>query len=352
MKLAFIPFLTHCLFKNFHKIINEKWVVWYLALVLIVFVISVFTPFIIGGGVNFYFFTDILGFGLTVVSLPILYAAFKYKTITILFIEKISAKYLTIISFYIIFYYVISGGMKISITPEMQIPMAIIFGAYFFGLNKSYRPSLWIFSLVLVACILSQLRENVIVYLLLLVICLTRKWIWVRWTLAGLGLFTLVLSAVFYSSMTKEVISIVFGFENIQDILSPSVLQRFVEIDLVFAEMAKVPLSFFWGQGFGATYENINNQLEFYGDRVHNIHSTPTMLYLRNGPYGVFLFFSVFVFACIKIFSRNDYQFRVALIVVVFCLTLFFNQYLYWNIHFGLILAMWWFGKYIERPID
>lgn len=346
MKLVFLPFLIFCIFFNFSSIIKERGLFWYAAVVLICLILSMTTPFISGKGTNFYYYTDALGFAVTIISIPVVYVALKNKKISFGLIEKTSVQFLIIISIYIILYYFISGGMKISITPEMQIPMAIMFGAYFFSPRSGYRVPMWVFPLVFIGCLLSQLRENMVVFMLLTIICLMRWSRLARLVLGGIGTMVIIMFAINNLTEITDVKNAIISADQNNDFLDISIMQRFVEIDMVYTELQRNPLSLFLGQGFGATYENIDGKLIFYGGQVHNVHSTPAAVYLRNGLYGVILYFIVFAFASFTIFSKNNLVFRTSLCLVIMYATLFFNQYLYWNVQFGLSVAMWLYSMY------
>jgi hypothetical protein len=109
----------------------------------------------------------------------------------------------------------------------------------------------------------------------------------------------------------------------------------------MFREMSRSWISLIFGEGFGATYENKDGVLIYYGPQVHNAHSTPFLLYFRNGFYGLLLFLIPGLIAAVTIFSRDDRLFRASLALGVMYLALLFNQYLYWGVQFGMGVALW-----------
>lgn len=349
LKLAFLPFLVFAATYNFSQILNERYFLSFVLIASPCFILSIISPFISGKGFNFFFFTDAIGLAYTFLSILVTYAILKNRTLPLKLVEKVSTYYVVIMSACIIVYYFLSGGMKISITPETQIPLAIAFGAYFFPTRNSYRPPEWVFVVAAIAGFTSQLRESLVVFLLLATFCLMRKLLgstWIKILAAGAGLAMVALLVAFYFS----------GLSNIGESIAylhidGSVMQRFVEVDLVFKEMQKTPLSFILGQGFGATYENIDDQLIQYGTQVHNVHSTPAAVYFRNGIYGLTLYFSVLICVCVTIFSRDSFVFRTSLVLMIMYATLFFNQYLYWNLQFGLAVAMWIYSLHHRKSI-
>ena len=119
--------------------------------------------------------------------------------------------------------------MKISITPEMQIPMAIIFGVYFFRSETSYRPPLWIFPLVFLGCLLSLLRENLIVFGLLTILCLFRRYRFSRWIFGSVGSVALLMIII---NNLPEISLLLNAILNTQTLgfIDTSIMQRFIEI--------------------------------------------------------------------------------------------------------------------------
>lgn len=120
-----------------------------------------------------------------------------------------------------------------------------------------------------------------------------------------------------------------------------SLNQRLIEMELMFKEMSRSWLSLILGEGFGAQYENKGGVLIYYGPQVHNAHSTPFLLYFRNGIYGLLLFIIPGLIAAVTIFARDDRLFRASLALGVMYLALMFNQYLYWGVQFGMGVALW-----------
>jgi hypothetical protein len=342
MKLSLIPFFLIGLLKCNKAILSEKTFIIIFPLLLFLTAQSLFTPFIIGKGINKYYFTDAIGMLLPILSIFIVVALLKKGVIDLYFIEKTSTHFVVIVSIYIVIYFIASGGMKISITPETQIPLAIMFGAYFFKVNGGYKPKLWMFILAFAGCYYSLLREGLIVFGLLILITFLRKIIgggsvW-RALLISLMIGFAVIAS-FYIQTATNLIQTIVSNNNGSD-LDGSILQRFVEIDMVIYEMTRSPISLLLGQGFGAHYGNIDEKLLAYGETVHNIHSTPIMIYFRNGIIGLFLYLALIIYTLKSLLSKSDIIFRCATTGIIFIASLLFNQYFYWNIQVGIVVGM------------
>jgi hypothetical protein len=342
MKLALFPFFFLTLLKFWKQIVSGRDFIFWLPLIGLCAVGSLISPFVTGKGITGYYFSDFVGFSVAVGSVFACYTLFKLGKLDLSFIEKVSVQYLILISVYIVGYFFLSGGMKISITPEMQIPMAIAFGAFFFKRENGYVPGIWVFPVIFVGCYFSLLRENLIVFGLLLAICLARRIAGSVMSWRVIGFAGSALLAVVVVLLFSQIVS---SFQELtvrgaNQVLDDSLLQRFVEVEMVWSEMERAPLSWWIGQGFGAEYANYSGELIFYDRYVHNIHSSPMMVYFRNGALGIVLYMFVFMSGVVCLFSRSMFVFRSALCVTVFFATLFFNQYLYWNVQFGLIVGL------------
>jgi hypothetical protein len=342
MKLALFPFFLLTVLLYWKPIVSNGYFLLWLPLIALCALISLISPFVTGKGFSTYYLPDFVGFSVSVISIFACYALFKLGKLDLKLIDKLAAQYLIVISLYIVGYFFLSGGMKISITPEMQIPMAFLFSAYFFRRRDGYIPSIWIFPLVFAGCYFSLLRENLVVFGLLLAICLARRVAGsvMSWRVIGvvgsicIGAIALLFFAQLVASFQE------LTARGADQVLDDSILQRFLEVEMVWSEMERSPLSWWIGQGFGAEYANYSGQLTFYKSYVHNIHSSPMMVYFRNGALGLSLYVFVFLSAIGGLFSRSILVFRSALCVTVFFATLFFNQYLYWNVQFGLIVGL------------
>lgn len=354
MKLVFLPFLAVGAIVVYRRVLVDKTAFLVAALVVPLFLLSLVSPFVTGGGLGFYYFTDAAGFIVSVGSVIVIYLLLRGHHLTVALFEKLLTWFLVIVSAYTIFYYYFSGGMKISITPEMQIPMAVAMGAYFFPGKFGYRPPVWLFFLVALACAHSLLRENIFVFSLLGMACMCGSFFYS----VERGRILRFLFAVFFAFIVCFFLGVVdFSWGSSFSAamhkhheagnavavmrVDGSVMQRYDEAALVFKEMSKAPFSFLLGKGFGATYENVDGVLLYYGERVHNIHSTPIAVYYRNGLYGIIVYLIPGIAAAFTIFSRNPFVFRTSLCVGILYATLFFNQYLYWNVQYGLAVAMW-----------
>jgi hypothetical protein len=339
MKLVYLPFLAISLLCIPAHFFGSKAFTRYLLLILPVFLISLSAPFILGLTINYYYFTDAIGLAVTLIAVPVSYLLLRNGLLSIKEIEQIFAAYLLVVSLYIVLYFIVGAGEKLSITPEMTLPMAIVLSAYVFPSSPERPPSIWLIFLIAVACVLSQLRENMMAFLLVAVLCGVRER--GRRSLTLLGLATIVV--VTFLAVKPNVFDrpAFFRKMNIEGtIINPSIDQRRIEIELMLLEMRKSPESFVLGVGFGATYENTRGELAYYGERVHNAHSTPFVVYFRNGAYGVALFVLPLTAAVFLLWSKRQIAFRMSLCALIFYGVMVFNQYLYWNVQYGLLVAL------------
>ncbi len=377
MKLAYMPFIALALYVYFKDMLRDRPTVLAAAVIAPVFIISLIMPLLLNEPISTgYYVTDTAGLGITVLSSFIFYAMLRDKSLDLAFIETISAQFCFVISIYMIVYFFASSGDKISVTPEIQIPMAIVIGAYLAPVNGRVRPPIWLIALIAIACALSQLRENVVIFAIAGAACIVRGFFFrADWRPAFLFV-AVSISAVMVLPATRTALLDRYQslqlFDNISvdifnepsgDIIKKpsgdvgsatkeqkievfvdsSLNQRFVEIGLMSQELSKSALTLVMGKGFGATYENRGGVLIYYGERVHNAHSTPFLVYFRNGIYGFILFALPAIFAFVTLFSKNTLLFRASLTLGMMYLALLFNQYFYWGVQFGLALAFWFY---------
>lgn len=439
--------------------------------------ISLLVPFFFTDQTDFfYYITDSVGLILTIVSIIVFYQLLHVGAMTLNDIENIFAEFCLVLSIYMIIYYFASGGDKISITPEVHIPMAIVIGAYLSPVPHGYRPSIWLIALIGLACALSQLRENLVIYALVGAVCVLRSLFYpgnkreAALFVAATLIIVLVLP-VPRNLVLDRFVSMEFSLKaplvtvaevekapppapepaaapgrSIIDAQAPrqpvaqsvpeartgtlataapplpspaagavetqapspltarqageraaessgqrpasgasaepatsadvpvaaiqaplphktepaeplqtqtevsiskevftdgSLNQRVIEMNLMLQELSQSAAMLVLGKGFGATYENKDGVLIYYGARVHNAHSTPFLVYFRNGLYGVVLYFIPLALVMFTIFSRNVILFRASLALLVIYVALFFNQYFYWGYQFGLAMALW-----------
>jgi len=380
MKLAFMPFLLVSVLNLRKELINSAYIKFLLFVASPCFVISFVTPFFTNDSISYFYYTsDAVGLAVALISIFVFLELFKNGSLDVINIERIFSVFLTIVSIYIIIYYFFSGGDKISITPEMYIPMAVVIGAYLCPVKGGSAPPFLLIALVAFACALSQLRENLVIYAAVGVICILRGLVLaprngrnaMLFLVATLivGVFTpgsQTLVAERLSSMTMKVgplfpgvmdgvptfaegwlqsLGKAVGVESTEEEKSGpiftdgSINQRIVEVQLMYDEMALSPWTFLLGKGFGATYENKEKVLIYYGERVHNAHSTPFVVFFRNGLYGIILYLVPAVLAVFTLFSRNVLVFRASLTVLIMYAAFMINQYFYWNVNFGLAVA-------------
>ncbi len=339
MKLAFVPFIAVSFLYAFPDLLQEKIFRVFLVLTIPVFVFSLSAPFYLDLGISHYYFTDAFGLALTLIAGPVAYALLKRGFLIFQELEKLSAAYLLIVSSYIVLYFIFGNGEKISTSPEMTMPMAIVLSAYVFPSSSAYRPSVWLMLLVAISCVLSQLRENMAAFLLVAGLCAARER--GRRSLVLLSLAGIVFAVFFLVRPHTFDRPALFSSNEIgEKIVNLSVKQRQIEIALMQAEMQKEPGAAILGMGFGATYENSLGVLKYFGDRIHNAHSTPAVVYFRNGAYGLFLFVLPLVAALWLVWDRRPVVFRLSLCMLIFYAAMIFNQYLYWNVQYGLMIGI------------
>lgn len=245
---------------------------------------------------------------------------------------------------------------KVSIPPDIHYGIAIAILMYLIAPPMDRR--LWIIPFLIIAGIgAAQLRINFLVAIL----CIGAGWFFAiflsgRVGLSGLTLRTTMVLFVLIAPFLTPVVGMVQRLSPETLIVSQEALdnpaprtrenvgvdQRYVEVELVFAEMAREPLSYLTGKGFGATFENVNGIFVDKDDRIHSVHNSVVAVWLRNGLLGVALFLIPAALAVITCFQRRSRDLYVAsvglLMIYLACLT---DQYVYWGGYFGIALAIW-----------
>jgi hypothetical protein len=362
MKLALIPFLIVATAAVFPEILKDKMLRRAAWITVPCFAISLVMPWVHGDAINHYYVTDFAGLAVTVSALVVVFALLNRGILTLAWIERVFAAFLFIAASYTAIFFLINDGLKLNIPLEMHIPLALVLGAYLTPVEGGYRPPFIIVPIIALACLLSVLRENILIYTLVGAFCIVRSvFISSCRKAALLYIATTILLFVVVPDTRNLVIdrwhSIAImkpGEANNSDykyfsFIDASINQRLVEMELMYNEMRKEPMSFYTGKGFGATYKNINDVLIYYGERVHNAHSTPFLVYFRNGPPGLLLFMAIGIAAGITLFSRNTFVFRTSLCVLALYGALLFNQYLYWSVQYGLAVALWLYSLQHRR---
>jgi hypothetical protein len=349
MKLTYIPFILLAYFRFGRSITKDRLLRNLFFATLPVFGLSLVVPLILSTPISTVdYVADALGFAMMLAAVCVFYSMLKLRAITFDFIEKASKEFCWIISGYTLLYFIVSAGDKISITPELQIPMTIAIGGYFTPIRKTTRTSIWLVGAVIGATVLSQLREYLVIFGLTILICSVRGLI-LRRLNSSLFLVLGSIAIVFSIPATRSVLverlesmRLASNDSNTQtsEVFSDGSLnQRVREANLMILELKRSPTTQITGKGFGATYRN-SGVLIYYGERVHNAHSTPFVVYFRNGVPGLLLFSAPLCFASITLFSKNTRLFRSSLTVCMMYVTLLFNQYFYWGVQYGMSLAL------------
>lgn len=345
MKLSYIIVLVGMLiFCGFRVTKNINWrdylIIWGLLLTVL---FSTFSPFMSEIGSLKYLISDFVGFLL----IPIYYvAAVSYIKKTENGIENfinLIIDFTVAISIVVIFYYIYSGGDKVSIPPELHFGAAISFAAVIFCKNKIKLSSYIKIIIIIFACVVSQQRIN----LLILIVPIALYVLMNAFNVKKIVLFftILVLFAyvifIFKSDLLTQVImsfalteSSQGGFED------GSANQRIVEISLIINEMSKFDyLTQIFGKGLGAEYENLGGTIPHYDEYMHHAHSSPFLIWLRNGLFGVVIFFILpLIYA--PLFRKNNFNYIALSGLISTYLALLVDQYIYWGALYSFSLAL------------
>lgn len=310
---------------------------------------------------NFYFAADALGILTTIMCILVTLRTLRRSPdfLRILFNTIMAGAVVT--SVIIIIYYLISNGYKVSIPPDIHFGTALVF---LFVLSSRHPSWALRAAAVVVAAGISasQFRMQMIVAAFSIAAGLA-------WTFLHHGRREIVQRAaeaavlvmvVLYSfgSAASETLARLIAIESEgtfsashpsgkkgstddQRLQGVTADQRLIEIRLAVSELAKAPVAFVTGRGFGATADNTDNILKDKPDRLHSIHNSFFALLLRNGVIGAVVFLAPTLFALYTLFTQRRTLYIASaglLVMYIACMT---DQYVYWGGYFALSLASW-----------
>ena len=307
----------------------------------------------------FYFLADSLGF-----LLFCGYAQFgymlraKYSYVPSAISKELNV-FLILISIVIILGFIQSGGQKVSIPPDMHFATIFCFLCFFLRESKlSMLTGIFFVLLVSVSAFLTLHKVSLgaigFSFVYLLIYRLRNFSIKNVAVVLFLVLTFLFIVFNFGSNLLNE-----FSVE-INDagdgFVGGSANQRILESLLIFDEMAQSSyLTQILGKGFGSHYFN-PGIIEHYPDYVHQGHSTPFILWLRNGVLGVSLFAFIAIYSFRSLFSKNPERLIFAAPLFYCCLASLVDLYIYWGFFMGfgtgLLLAQAAVDKRLRKTID
>ena len=353
LKLSYVPYILGMMIKVRRLSFPNGFGALVVFFLILVFIFGLVVPLFDLQNINlFYYISDIIGFCFT-------FLVFSF-TLTGLIKEKISKDYLfkiiknstLIVSFIIIVYWFLSGGDKVSIPPEIHYGVALCVSAAILGLYPFKGRRMFPIIIILIACILSLQRINV------LVVIFSMFFAWLS-TLKSLYTFVkkgliLVLFMLPVGYLASEFLedlissaSFSFSSEQAIEFKDSSANQRILEAILITKELAYMP-KYYWifGKGFGAEYKNRDGLVGHYKEIVHQAHCTFFVVLLRHGFMGVFLFCLIGFLGLKNLMSSNLYSKVYSIGLLCTYLALIFDQYVYWGTLFGIsVSTCFYFGK-------
>jgi hypothetical protein len=364
LKIAFVPFFVCGILLDVDGAFSNKLKTSLSILCTFLFLIAFIVPFVmIDQELNtFFFVSDILGYFTTAGSLLIFIGLLQSGRMTPSQLFTINRAFLLAMSSMIIGYYFLSNGDKVSIPPEMHLAIVFYFSAFFFKLEDERSNSLIVTIIILAACGLSQFRMNIVVVGATAAICLARSVFISGRSVRPMRVVALIaVMALSFPIYGDAVIERLETFElatnvpasNADDVFADaSINGRFVERAMVLKEFDFEPQLQIFGKGFGATYDNRYGQLATSGAEAHHVHSTPYVVILRHGYFGLLIYLIPLIGACISIFSKDDLLFRASLGVVLFYVALMADQYLYWGFNYASAIALWLYAKNRQSTVE
>lgn len=346
MKLSYlIVLLGMCLFCNFKLKFNLSWIDKYiLSGFVIVSFTSLLAPLLSEVGSLKYIVSDFVGFLL----IPIYYLlAINFIQQTDMSIDKfliIIFNSTFFISIVVVFCFFYSGGWKVSIPPEIHFGAALAVGFVIFR-TKSLSFSLMVkIAIIVLACILSQQRINLMVLMVPVVLFFIRN----AFNIKKIFVFSIMLAsfcAVIFFSYTDLIEKLIasfaftwspssFSFDN------QSANQRLVEISLILRDLSFHEwYTYLFGKGFGALYYNYMDTIAHYNDYVHHAHSSPFIIVLRNGILGCLFIFTIPLLYLSLIFKKGIHLVVLSGLLSTY-LALLVDLYIYWGALFAFSLAL------------
>lgn len=307
-------------------------------------ILSLIIPVITNDSNFFYYITDFVGFALVPIYYIICLSYIRSKKNGFDYFLNILINATFLSSLVVIFYYFISGGDKVSIPPEIHFGGALAVSNLLFSKNKFEFNSFTRVFVIVLACVLSQQRINLIVIVIPIIVFIFLNFYNLKKIfVSACGVGFIVAGIVYFKYDMVEQVVLSFAISESQqgsEFEDASANQRITEMNLIIREMTNHnDFVFLMGKGFGAEYENYAGAIPHYEATMHHAHSSPTLIWLRNGVIGVFIVFSMpLVF--FGLLKKSELG-RVAYCGLLCTFTaLLVDQYIYWGALFSLSLAM------------
>jgi len=343
MKIIPIVTLIPLLFRGGIYIPRDRGFLIFNALFALTFFTSIITAIFQDYFSLFYFIADLVGF-----LIFWLYVQFGYMLrVKYSYEPKDISKELSIFLFFIsvviILGFILSGGQKVSIPPDMHFATVFLFLCFFLKENRlSFLATIFLILLVSSAAFLSLHKitlGGVAFSFIFLVILFLRKFS-IKSLVLLVGIAMLFCAIVvsygsnLFANFSVEINNSGDGFQG------SSANQRISEALLIYDDLTKSSrLSQVLGKGFGAHYFN-SGIIEHYPQYVHQGHSTPFILWIRNGVFGVVLFFYVATLSFRYLFSKTTNSFILSASLFYCFLASVVDLYIYWGFFMGLGTGM------------
>ena len=337
MKLSYCVYLlgvllgAKCCRGNFKDI-------FFIFFMFVTLIVSSFTPFL---DINLidrkYYIGDLLGFLIVIFHYSCTLAYIRSNEDGFDFICSTVVLGSFVTSLVVIFFYVASGGEKVSIPPELHLGTALALSRLFW--LKMNGKSIGIALVIALACVLSMQRINLIIVVLpVLCLILFDASRFIR-LLPGLVLLALIVVSPNLNKISEKVTTLV-PEDDVMSFSDASINQRFVEIDLIAKEMKEgTLLNYFLGFGFGAVYENKDYLIFNKGDHIHHSHIALGSIFFRNGLLGIISVFIIPFLFFVRF--RFDSNYKIALVGFISTyVALISDQYIYWGALFAISLAL------------
>ena len=337
MKLAYCVYLLGVLLgaKWNGGYLKEKFFVFFM---LMTFIFSSFVPFFNTKLINErYYIGDLLGFLIVIFyySCTLAYIRSNKDGFDFICSTVVLGSFFT--SLVVIFFYVASGGEKVSIPPELHLGAAFALSRLFW--LKIDGKSIVIAFVIGLACVLSLQRMTLIIVVLpVLCLFLFDASRFIR-SLPGLVLLALIVVTPNLDKISEKITELI-PENNVMTFSDSSVNQRLVEVDLIAREIKKGSLlNYFLGFGFGAVYENKDYLIPNKGNYIHHSHIALVSVFFRNGLLGIISVFIIPFLFFVRF--RFDSNYKIALVGFISTyVALISDQYIYWGALFAISLAL------------
>lgn len=317
-------------------------------------------PIVNNDAINwFYYISDSLGLLATFFYFFIFYHLLEKKYIIIDDLYNLSVHSMVIISCIIILGYILSGGHKVSIPPEIHYALAIYFSSFAIRAKIRKFHSFFFLAIVGLGVVVSLLRMNLLIALLSFIVSYFWQLFFLKKNInikspiliiiIGIVFFSFF-SEIFLDRMDSLTLSEDFGSSSETVFADNSANQRFLEATIVLMEMEQQSyITWLFGKGFGAEYKNFNGLVEHYLERQHHAHITVVAVLLRNGLLGVIIYIIPLILSLITLLTKNKSLFISTIGLLFSYFAMMTDQYLYWGLHYSLAMSIWIYSWRVNR---